>query len=101
MFAPFEIFALRVQQPMADTIIIDRVEPKPPYEPISGDGHTVRSGCDVSFTLTKGRRMKAKLTFRGDAFEGTVTDMEYGGGDSGGGWTCRVANAKLTGTRIR
>jgi hypothetical protein len=100
MYTPFEIFALRLQ-PYLDTIIIDRVLPTPPHDPKYGDVSVVRSGCAVSLSMTYGRRMKATLAFSGDTFEGVVTEMEYGGGDSGGPWQCRVTNAKLTGTRVR
>jgi hypothetical protein len=99
MFTPFETFALRVQ-PFLGEIVIDRVDSKPPYEPMLGDVTVVRSGCEVTLAMTYGRRMTAKLTFSRDRFDGTVTDMEYGGGDSGGSWQCRVASAKLSGTRV-
>jgi len=100
MYTPFQLFALRVQ-PFQGTIVIDRVEPTPPHDPMIGDVSVVRTGCDVRLTTTYGRRMTALLTFRGDTFDGTVAEMEYGGGDSGGGWQCRVAGAKLAGTRVR
>jgi hypothetical protein len=99
MFAPFQIFALRVQT-AGDTVTIDRVRPEPPHEPMSGDIVLVKDGCTVRLSMTTGRRMKAELVFARDRFAGTVTDMEYGGGDSGGGWQCRVDHAKVTGARL-
>jgi hypothetical protein len=100
MYAPFAIFAFRLDS-FFDDIVVYRVNPEPPYDAMLGDTVVVRTGCDVALSMTHGRRMAAKLTFRGDTFDGVVTDMEYGGGDSGGSWQCRVTNAKLVGTRIR
>jgi hypothetical protein len=100
MYSPFAVFALRVE-PLFDSVAIYRVEPKPPYEPLGGDEVVVRDGCSVTLKLTHGRRMDAKLTFHGDAFDGLVRHMEYGGADSGGGWQCTVDGAAFTGKRIR
>jgi hypothetical protein len=99
-YTPFEVFALRVQAVRGE-VVIDRVKERPPFDPMAGDIKLARSGCSVTLAMTHGRRMTATLAFQGDRFDGTVTEMELGGGDSGGPWTCRVANVKLTGKRVR
>jgi hypothetical protein len=100
MYTPFASFALRVQV-VAGEIVIDRVDASSPHDPMLGDLVLARTGCTIGLTMSHGRRMTAKLAFHGDTFDGTVTGMETSGGDSGGPWRCRVASAKLTGTRVR
>jgi hypothetical protein len=100
MYAPFAVFAVRVE-PMFDSVIVYRVKPEPPYEPLGGDEVVTRDGCSVTLKTTYGRRMDATLVFHGDGFDGRVHHMEYGGADSGGSWQCTVTEAPFEGSRIR